>query len=177
VPNRKGYGWMNPYAMYVKPDPEAPNCHFLLNPLDDEDFSLRYDVRKSEDLSLLWARAAHEVAHVQNEGHTEGFAMDLTTLMEMSTPAIRKEHERRVKEACKAVSQLFGGGQTKVQPLDDEPGPRPSERLLAGLGSDAPRIGGTGRIHDVEGAHASDDALFEAHRFPEPEPVAMGARA
>jgi len=176
IPNRRAYGWINTEAKFVKPDPSQPDCHILLNPLSNEDFSLAYDIRKSESLSKMWAEALHEVSHVVDLRHTEGFAMTLTQLMVRTTPELRKEHERRVREACKAVAQLYGGGLAKVQPLDDEPGPRPAERLLAGLGSAPARPGGRGRVHDIDAAHAADAEMLDARIDREPpEGWRMGA--
>lgn len=103
------------------------DVRFLLNPVRD-DGSLRYSVSDAKDRQRLQALAMHEVGHVLENYHNETYAGVLTDLMKEFDMG---DANRRMKDAVRAVMAAYEEGRATVQPMDDEPGPRPAERLLA----------------------------------------------
>ncbi|MTH95285.1 ATP-binding protein [Roseibium sp. RKSG952] len=103
------------------------SCSFLLNPVNP-DGTLRYKTSSLADRQRLQALAMHEVAHVVEGPHNETYAGVLTDLMQEYDFA---EANRRMKESAKAVYAAFERGKASVQAMDDEPGPRPAERLMS----------------------------------------------
>jgi len=169
--------WINTEAKYLRPDRKQEICHFLLNPLDDESFELRFDPRDEDDRARILAVALHEVAHRLSEDHDEAFAMAQTELRRRETPSRLKAIYKEMDMAMKAVTKLYGKGRTKVQPMDDEPGARPSERLLGALAGKGLERQPDGTLVLEEGRIAAADAamLEDMALAAEPEPApAMG---
>lgn len=100
---------------------------FLVNPVD-ENGKLQFSVGNAEDRQRLQALAMHEVAHVVQHSHNETYAGILTDLMKEYD--FREAH-RRMKEAVKAIHAAFDQGKARIQAMDDEPSPRPADRLLS----------------------------------------------
>ena len=154
------WGWRNAAAKYLRPNKEDAMCHFLLNPLDDEDFTMRFNPDDPEDRAKLWAYAVHEVAHRVSTDHNEAFASIMTDMFQRATPAFLKAMDKETVESMKAVSRLYGKGRTKAQPMDDEPGPRPTERLLSALAAaPEPDVSPEGVLTFDEPSRSYDDEL------------------
>jgi hypothetical protein len=160
----RDYGWSNVGAKCMRPDPEGELRYFLLNPLEDEAFKIAYDHRDAATMAKMWAMAMHEVAHVVAEDHNTAYAYVLTEMMQHVTPDFRKRMEREVAEQVKAVTALYGKGRTRSAPLDDEPGPRPTERLLAGIVPDASMAPGPDGGMDLDGG-AVARLLSDAYEY------------
>ncbi|TLX16985.1 ATP-binding protein [Rhizobium sp. MHM7A] len=123
----------------------------LLNPVDT-DGKIAYSLSDDHDLWRLMVRAVHEVTHILNSPHNE----DYTKLNDDITREIfPSDAIRRIRTAVKATSGLYRSG--KYQALDNEPGPRPVERLSPnGVSIEGDRI----RFHDDE-----DDTLDQERRY------------
>lgn len=129
--------WQGPAAMLKKSGKgDAAVVHFLLNPLDAEnDFIMKYNPSDADHRDRLITLAAHEAAHVfVDHGHNDAFAEVLTTLMERLTIKERRRIHAEMAASVKAVDKIYSEGRTRIVPLDDETGPRPTERLASGLG-------------------------------------------
>lgn len=131
------YRWQGPAAMLRKSGKgDGAVAHFLLDPLDAEhDFVMKYNPSDADHRDRLITLAAHEAAHVfVDHGHNDAFAEVLTTLMERLTIKERRRIHAEMIASVKAVEKVYSESRTRVIPLDDEPGPRPAERLAGGLG-------------------------------------------
>ena len=82
--------------------------------------------------------ALHEVAHTVSDHHNEAYALTLTDMIEYFD---FDEANRRMKHAERAVAAAYDKGRARVQAMDDEPGPRPAERLLALAAGNRPNWG------------------------------------
>ena len=175
-------GWTNALAVFTRPDDSDETRYFLLNPLKDEDFSLAFNPSQAADRSDMVSRAMHEVAHVvAPDAHNERFAGALTFMLGKMTPGWIREVNRSMDAAIAAVDAVYAGARTRVQPLDDEPGPRPGDVLMEALPREAAQVlailapDGTreldcGRIDMLESAFVGRDP---AAAFAQPdEPVA-----
>jgi len=111
-------------ALYIEQDGK---CAFLVNPVTEKG-KLAFNPSDRADRQRLQALAMHEVAHVLVDWHNEAYAGVLTDLMEHYD---FQEAHRRMKNAVKAVYAAYERGKARVQPLDDECGPRPADRLLS----------------------------------------------
>jgi hypothetical protein len=134
------YQWRGPAAMLKKAGKgESAIAHFLLDPLDpDTDFHMKYNPSDANDRDKLITLAAHEAGHVfVDQGHNDAFAEVLTTLMERLTIKERRRIHAEMMASVKAVEKLYSESRTRIVPLDDEPGPRPAQRLAGGFGMDA----------------------------------------
>jgi len=100
---------------------------FLVNPVT-EDGRLAFSPSDAGDRQKLIALAMHEVAHVVESWHNETYAGVLTDLLKSYD---FKEANRRMRDSVKAVYAAYDKGKARVQEMDDEPGPRPADRLLA----------------------------------------------
>lgn len=110
----------------------------LLNPVDDEGKNLyitnrggaapKYDIRTEEGRQMLISVAIHEIGHMRSMEHSSLFA---NTITQMFGAFRYRETHKAMKDAMSAVDAAFGAGKTRIQKMDDEPGTRPSERLLA----------------------------------------------
>ena len=130
-------GWVNALAKYMQPDRTDETRYFLLNPLKDEDFSLAFSPSQQRDRAEMISLAMHEVAHVvAPDSHNERFAGALTFMLGKMTPTWMRQVNRSMDAAVSAVDAVFAGARTRIQALDDEPGPRPSEVLLTCLPRD-----------------------------------------
>lgn len=130
-------GWVNALAKYMQPDSADETRYFLLNPLQDEDFSLAFNPSQPNDRAELISLAMHEVAHVvAPDSHNERFAGALTFMLGKMTPAWLRQVNRSMDAAVSAVDVVFAGARTRIQALDDEPGPRPGEVLMTCLPRD-----------------------------------------
>ena len=153
--------WRWPAAM-LKKDGKGDGAvsNFLLDPLDPEsDFAMKYNPSDADDRDRLITLAAHEAAHViVDGGHNDAFANVMTRLMERLTVRARRKIHDEMKAAVKAVDRIYSEGRIRIVPLDDERGPRPAERLAAGLGLDA----------GIDAPEASVDAEEAAEYGPSP---------
>ncbi|NTF17466.1 hypothetical protein G6L37_03465 [Agrobacterium rubi] len=113
-------------AAYLK-DEKTDASVYLINPFN-EDGSLRYRMTVPQDRRRIMANALHEVAHTVVDYHNEVYALTLTDLVEYFD---FEDTNRRMKLAERAVAAAYDQGRARVQAMDDEPGPRPAERLLA----------------------------------------------
>jgi hypothetical protein len=97
---------------------------FFINPITDAG-RLKYDLTKDEDIWTLITLAVHEVSHVMHEWHDEAFAGLQTKLMAKLSPVAA------IKQVKQNVAATFAayGGKTTVHALDNNPGPRPADRL------------------------------------------------
>ncbi|MEJ1938170.1 hypothetical protein WDZ92_48875, partial [Nostoc sp. NIES-2111] len=159
------YGWRSPAAMLKKEKAGGGvNCHFLPDPLDaGKNFTLKYNPSDADDRDRLIALAAHEAGHTMvDNGHNDAFAEVLTTLMERLTTRVRRQIHKDMKASIEAVDLVYAREKSRVFPLDDQEGLRPSERLAAGCGLASPM-----RAHD--GTLEFDaDRPFEASAEPTP---------
>jgi len=134
---------------------ENGDIRFLLNPVRD-DGSLRYSVSDARDRQRLQALAMHEVAHVLQNYHNETYAGILTDLMKEFETG---DANRRMKDAVRAVMAAYENGRATVQPMDDERGVRPAERLLAyASGNAKPDEGMVSRNEDGTWSYDPDAA-------------------
>ncbi len=134
-------GWSNALAIFTRPDDSDETRYFLLNPLKDEDFSLAFNPSQAADRSDMVSRAMHEVAHVvAPDAHNERFAGALTFMLGKMTPGWIREVNRSMDAAISAVDAVYAGARTRVQPLDDEPGPRPGDVLMEALPREAAQV-------------------------------------
>ncbi len=102
-----------------------PSIHqFLVNPVTD-DGKPDYDLTKEEEVWRLISNAIHEVAHVLQQSHDERYANLQTALTGKVFPATAI---KRVQQSTAAVLAAYAGKST-VHALDNNPGPRPAERL------------------------------------------------
>ena len=113
-------------AAYHK-DEKTDASVYLMNPFN-EDGSLAYKLTSPQDRHRMLVNAMHEVAHTVADYHNEAYALTLTDLIEHMD---LDEAKRRMREQEKAVAAAYDRGRARVQAMDDEPGPRPAERLLA----------------------------------------------
>ncbi len=113
-------------AMYVK-DEKTEASVYLINPFN-EDGSLAYRLTSAQDRKRMITNALHEVAHTVVDYHNEAYALTLTDMFEYFD---FDEANRRMRQQEKAVAAAYDRGKSRVQPMDDEPGPRPAERLLS----------------------------------------------
>lgn len=139
--------WSNANALYFRPSEDAVRA-YLLNPIDNDDFKAKFNPRDPDDRAKIIAVAAHEVAHtVAESGHNEAFAKAYTRIMErILAPRVQKEILKDMTARMAAVDALYASGKTKIQPMDDEEGVRPSMRLMGALSSSvaaSPRNDGT----------------------------------
>jgi hypothetical protein len=146
------------------------NYRLLVNPVN-EDGTLRFSLTNERDLRRILALAKHEVAHVLESYHNESFGNLVTDLDGDVDP---KAAFKRMKAELAAVTAAYAEGRARVHKLDDGPGPRPAERLLAGaLGNDREaaaeameyRGGGLYEV-DTDGAYAR---LVERDAVPDDE--------
>lgn len=135
---------------------------FLLNPVD-QDGTLRYSVSDSRDRQRLQALAMHEVAHVLEDYHNETYAGILTDLMkEFDTAAAN----RRMKDAVRAVMAAYEAGRARIQAMDSEHGPRPSERLMALASGNDPDSAGAAVERNEDGTWTVDSDRLQDHVVP-----------
>lgn len=113
-------------AMYVK-DEKTKASVYLINPFN-EDGSLAYRLTSAHDRRRMMTNALHEVAHTVVDYHNEAYALTLTDMVEHFD---FDEANRRMRHQERAVAAAYDKGKSRVQPMDDEPGPRPAERLLS----------------------------------------------
>jgi hypothetical protein len=113
-------------AMYVK-DEKTEASVYLINPFN-EDGSLSYRLTSAQDRKRMITNALHEVAHTVVDYHNEAYALTLTDMFEHFD---YDEANRQMRQQERAVAAAYDKGKSRVQPMDDEPGPRPAERLLA----------------------------------------------
>jgi hypothetical protein len=117
--NRPG----NFLAIHQRSKDDYDMHELLLNPVDT-DGKIAYSLSDDHDLWRLMVRAVHETTHILNSPHNE----DYTKLNDDITREIfPSDAIRRIRAAVKATSGLYRSG--KYQALDNEPGPRPVERL------------------------------------------------
>jgi hypothetical protein len=141
---------------------------FLVNPVT-QDGRLAFNPSSPEDRQKLQALAMHEVAHVHDAWHNESYAGILTDLMEVYD---YREANRAMKSAVKAVAAAYDRGKAFVQPMDEEAGMRPSQRLLEGV---MPQSAADGSMSDVitlnnDGTHRIDcDDIDEVERNATPD--------
>jgi hypothetical protein len=112
--------------MYVK-DEKTEASVYLINPFN-EDGSLSYRLTSAQDRKRMITNALHEVAHTVVDYHNEAYALTLTDMFEHFD---YDEANRQMRQQERAVAAAYDKGKSRVQPMDDEPGPRPAERLLA----------------------------------------------
>lgn len=115
-----------PMAQHLLDEDTGANV-YMMNPFR-EDGSLAYKMSGAQDRRRLITMALHEVAHTVTDSHNEAFALTLTDMIERFH---FDEANRRMKHAERAVAAAYGSGRARVQPMDDDPGPRPAERLLS----------------------------------------------
>jgi Histidine kinase-, DNA gyrase B-, and HSP90-like ATPase len=159
------YGFRSPAAMLKKDKAGGDvNCHFLLDPLDAEkNFTLKYNPTDPDDRDRLIALAAHEAGHaIVDHGHNDAFAEVLTTLMERLTTRVRRQIHKDMMASIKAVDLVYARKKSRVIPLDDQKGMRPSERLAAGCGLARPTLAHDGTLE------FDADHPFEAAAEPAP---------
>lgn len=164
-------GWVNALAKYMQPDSADETRYFLLNPLKDEDFSLAFNPSQPNDRAEMISLAMHEVAHVvAPDSHNERFAGALTFMLGKMTPAWMRQVNRSMDAAVSAVDVVFAGARTRIQPLDDEPGPRPGDVLMTCLPRD---IEAAATLRGPDGTSELDcgrlDMLESAVVGPEPQ--------
>lgn len=106
---------------------------FMVNPVTQEG-KLAFNPSNPEDRQKLQALAMHEVAHVVEGWHNETYAGILTDLMQTYD---FREANRNMKAAVKAVHAAYERGKARIQPLDDDGGIRPADRLLAAAAPNA----------------------------------------
>jgi len=102
----------------------------LLAPIDYKTGKLRYSVSDPADRETLIVTAAHEVAHIVANQHDTSFAYAFTDLMLALTPQARRDLNRSIDTAVKAVDLLHAQGRSMVEHRGEGEGPRPIERLL-----------------------------------------------
>lgn len=132
---------------------------FLLNPIK-EDGVLRYSVTDAKDRQHLQALAMHEVAHVLEHYHNESYAGVLTDLM---INYDFSEANKRMKESVKAVLSAYESGRAVVQPMDNEPGPRPAERLMALATANDPEAAAEAITYNEDGTYQVDTERLQDH--------------
>lgn len=110
----------------------------------------------------MQALAMHEVAHVLESYHNEVYAGILTDFMKEYDNAAAN---RRMKDAVRAVMAAYESGKARVQSLDDKPGPRPAERLMAYATANEPAAPDAFERHD-DGTWTVD-----TDRMQEPAPA------
>ncbi|MCS4089736.1 ATP-binding protein [Rhizobium sp. BK176] len=156
---------------------EDGNFRLLINPVN-EDGTLRFSLSNERDLRRILALAKHEVAHVLESYHNESFGNLVTDL---DAEVDQKVAFKRMKAELAAVTAAYAEGRAKVHALDNGPGPRPAERLLAGAlrnNRDAAaeameyRGGGVYEV-DTDGAYAR---LVERDDVPDDENNNQNAR-
>lgn len=98
----------------------------LLNPVN-EDGKIAYSISRDEDIWKLFVNAVHEVSHIAVSAHTEDFANLSDDIMRKISPV---EAIKRIKKTMAATAQLYDRKNLKIQAMDNEPGPRPAERLI-----------------------------------------------
>lgn len=104
--------------------------HFLLiNPIDS-DGVLRYDLNDAMDVQRMAMLAAHEVAHIAVDWHNEDFAALMT---QIAADMDIKGASKRIKSALADIREIYKAGRVTSQPMDDKPGFRPAERLVAAM--------------------------------------------
>lgn len=132
---------------------------FLLNPIRD-DGTLRYSINDPKDRQRLIGLALHEVTHVLVGYHNEAFAGTMTDLMMEVDIA---EANKRMKESVRGVLAAYDSGKSRVQAMDDEPGPRPAERLLQiASGNDLASDYGYKFQHEEDGTYSVDNDEYKA---------------
>lgn len=147
-------GWSNALAMFTRPDSNDETRFFLLNPLKDDDFTLAFNPSQAPDRSDMVSRAMHEVAHVvAPDSHNERFAGALTFMLGRMTPGWIREVNRSMDAAVASVDAIYAGARTRIQPLDDEPGPRPGDVLMDSLPGEVVR---TASIRAPDGTRELD---------------------
>lgn len=127
-------------ALFLRDD--GGRLCFLVNPITD-DARLAFNPSDAGDRQRLQALAMHEVSHAVESWHNETYAGVLTDIMEVYD---FKEANRRMRDAVKAVQVAYDRGRARIQSMDDEPGVRPADRLLAIA---APGSHREGRVADV----------------------------
>lgn len=132
---------------------------FLLNPIK-EDGVLRYSVNDPKDRQHIQALAMHEVAHVLEHHHNESYAGILTDLM---INYDFSEANRRMKETVKAVLSAYESGKSIVQPMDDEIGRRPAERLMALATANEPNAASEAITRNEDGTYQVDNDRLQDH--------------
>jgi hypothetical protein len=118
------------------------------------------------------------VAHVLESYHNESFGNLVT---ELDAEVDQKVAFKRMKAELAAVTAAYAEGRARIHKLDNSPGPRPAERLLAGaLSNDREaaaqamdyRGGGVYEV-DTDGAYAR---LVERDDVPDDENNNQNAR-
>jgi hypothetical protein len=132
-------------------DEETNAKVYLFNPFND-DGSLAHHLSEQKDRRRFSANALHEAAHTTVPGgHNEAYALTLTDLLEAFD---FDEANRRMRAAERAVATAYGRGRARVQAMDDEPGPRPAERLLSAASGNQPNWEAV--EYDDDGTYAVD---------------------
>lgn len=112
--------------------------------------------------------ALHEVAHTVVDYHNEAYALTLTDMVEHFD---FDEANRRMRQQEKAVAAAYDRGKSRVQQMDDEPGPRPAERLLSIASGNQPNWDavdyGTDGTFVVDNDRVADNAIEQ--KFVEDE--------
>lgn len=156
-------------AQFIR-DADAQANIYLFNPFD-EDGSLAHRLSDPKDRRRFMANALHEASHTTVPGgHNEAYALTLTDLLEAFD---FDEANRRMRAAEKAVAAAYGQGRARVQPMDDEPGPRPAERLLSVATGNQPNWGAVDYAEDGTYAvdcdrvadHATEDGTDEDEEY------------
>ena len=168
----QGDGWRDVATKaqcVLRPDGQY---RLLLNPVN-EDGTLRYSLTNEKDLIRILALAKHEVAHLVESYHNETYANALT---DVDGEVDQRAAFRKMKAELAAVTAAYAEGRARVHRLDDEPGPRPAERLLAAAcGNDREAASGAlrwegGRTATVDTETAYDIPIEDAAENNEQEP-------
>lgn len=151
-------------AMYVK-DEKTEASVYLINPFN-EDGSLAYRLTSAQDRKRMITNALHEVAHTVVDYHNEAYALTLTDMFEYFD---FDEANRRMRQQEKAVAAAYDRGKSRVQPMDDEPGPRPAERLLSLASGNQPNWDAVEYASDgtfmVDCDRVADNTLDQEHTY------------
>ncbi len=163
--------WIDTRAM-ARPEVngDEKSFQFLLNPLDSRnDFKSLYSPTDPDDMDVIIGLAAHEVAHVTAENHSDAFSEVHTRLSLLLTTKVRRDIHAGMRAAMKAVDVVYASGRTRVAPMDDEPGERPFERLASGMDPElAGRLSSDGDgafSYDPEAPAPEDDEPDDACAF------------
>lgn len=153
-------------AAYHK-DEKSEASVYLINPFN-EDGSLAYRLTSPHDRRRIMTSALHEVAHTVVDYHNEAYALTLTDMVEHFD---FDEANRRMRQQEKAVAAAYDRGKSRVQQMDDEPGPRPAERLLSIASGNQPNWDavdyGTDGTFVVDNDRVADNAIEQ--KFVEDE--------
>jgi hypothetical protein len=151
-------------AMYHK-DEKTEASVYLMNPFN-EDGSLAFRLTSAQDRKRMITNALHEVAHTAADYHNEAYALTLTDMVEYFD---FDEANRRMRQQERAVAAAYDKGKSRVQPMDDEPGPRPAERLLSLASGNQPNWAAVDYASDgtimVDCDRIADNALEQEHSY------------